>query len=285
MKIGFIGTGIMGAAMAEHLMAAGHSLTVYNRTKEKAEALLRNGASWGNSPKEVASSSDVVFTIVGFPEDVREVYLGEEGLLKGVKNSALLIDMTTTNPSLEEEIQKEAEKKGCDFLDAPVTGGDIGAKNATLSIMVGGREEAFHKALPLLQLMGSNVRYMGRSGNGQRTKMANQIAIAGALGGVAEALYYAKETGLNTEDCFAVISKGAAASTQMTQNGGKLLTENYDPGFLMKHFVKDMRLAEKAGLRLPVLDLVLNECVRVMEEGGENQGTQALYRYYKEELS
>lgn len=287
MKIGFIGTGVMGASMAGHLMDAGHELTVYNRTRQKAEGLLARGARWADTPADCASGMDAVITIVGYPKDVEEVYLGEKGILSAARPGAYLIDMTTTSPALWQRIAKAAEQKGLHPLDAPVSGGDTGARNATLSIMVGGQQADFEACVPLFEKMGKTIVYTGPAGCGQHTKMANQIAIAGCVTGVAEAVRYGQISGLDTENMLSCISAGAAGSWQMSNNGPKMLKGDYAPGFFIQHFIKDMRIAQeeaqKRGAELPVLQLVLSMYESLQEDGRANDGTQAVIEWYRDE--
>lgn len=287
MKIGFIGTGVMGASMAGHLMDAGHELTVYNRTRQKAEGLLARGARWADTPADCASGMDAVITIVGYPKDVEEVYLGEKGILSTARPGAYLIDMTTTSPALWQRIAKAAEQKGLHPLDAPVSGGDTGARNATLSIMVGGQQADFEACVPLFEKMGKTIVYTGPAGCGQHTKMANQIAIAGCVTGVAEAVRYGQISGLDTENMLSCISAGAAGSWQMSNNGPKMLKGDYAPGFFIQHFIKDMRIAQeeaqKHGAELPVLQLVLSMYESLQEDGRANDGTQAVIEWYRDE--
>lgn len=287
MKIGFIGTGVMGASMAGHLMDAGHELTVYNRTRQKAEGLLARGARWADTPAECADGMDAVITIVGYPKDVEEVYLGEKGVLSTARPGAYLIDMTTTSPALWQRIAKTAEQKGLHPLDAPVSGGDTGARNATLSIMVGGQKADFEACVPLFEKMGKTIVYTGPAGCGQHTKMANQIAIAGCVTGVAEAVRYGQISGLDTENMLSCISAGAAGSWQMSNNGPKMLKGDYAPGFFIQHFIKDMRIAQeeaqKRGAELPVLQLVLSMYESLQEDGRANDGTQAIIEWYRDE--
>lgn len=287
MKIGFIGTGVMGASMAGHLMDAGHELTVYNRTRQKAEGLLARGARWADTPADCASGMDAVITIVGYPKDVEEVYLGEKGILSTARPGAYLIDMTTTSPALWQRIAKAAEQKGLHPLDAPVSGGDTGARNATLSIMVGGQQADFEACVPLFEKMGKTIVYTGPAGCGQHTKMANQIAIAGCVTGVAEAVRYGQISGLDTENMLSCISAGAAGSWQMSNNGPKMLKGDYAPGFFIQHFIKDMRIAQeeaqKRGAELPVLQLVLSMYESLQEDGRANDGTQAIIEWYRDE--
>ena len=285
MNIGFIGIGVMGESMARHLLRAGHSLTVYNRTKSKAEKLLEEGAAWAESAGACACGQDVVITIVGFPKDVEEVYLGEGGILQNAKPGATLIDMTTTSPALWQRIAAEAQKRGLHPLDAPVSGGDSGARNGTLSIMVGGAQEDFEAMRPLFACMGKSITLTGGPGCGQHTKMANQIAIAGCVAGVAEAIRYGEAGGLDIGNMLGCISAGAAGSWQMSNNGPKMAAGDYAPGFFIKHFVKDMRIAveeaEKCGASLPVLAQVLSMYEGMQARGQGDLGTQAIIEAYR----
>ena len=283
-KIGFIGTGIMGAAMAGHLMDAGFEVSVYNRTKSKAQALIERGAKWCDTVGECAAGQDVVITIVGYPKDVEQIYLGAGGIIESARAGAYLVDMTTSSPILAEKIFAAAKKKNLHEVDAPVTGGDIGAKNATLTILVGGEEEAFNALQPIFAAMGKNIVYEGAAGAGQKTKACNQIAIAGTLAGVCEAFAYAKASGLDVEKVYAAIATGAASSFQMTGVARKGLDGDFNPGFMLKHFGKDLAIGNETatayGASLPILAMVLHE-VRKLEESGEgNLGTQALLKYY-----
>jgi 3-hydroxyisobutyrate dehydrogenase len=281
MKIGWIGTGVMGASMAGHLQKAGHELYVFNRTKSKAKGLLDRGASWCDTPAKVASNSEIVFTIVGFPFDVEEVYLGEAGILAGEVPCKIVVDMTTSRPSLAQEIAAKAGEKGIESLDAPVSGGDIGAREGTLAIMVGGKKEAFEKVLPLFQLMGKTISHMGDAGAGQNTKMCNQILVAGNMIGACESLLYAAKLGLDQRAVIDIIGKGAASSFLINNLGPRIVDGNYDPGFFVEHFIKDMGIAlaeaEAVGLSLPGLGLVHQLYVAVKAQGHGRLGTQALY--------
>lgn len=283
-KIGFIGIGVMGGPMALNLMRAGYELTVYSRTRAKCEAVLSAGARWADSPAACAEGQDAVLTMVGFPKDVEQVYFGQSGIFASVRPGMLLIDLTTTSPKLSKRIFEEAKKRGVDVLDAPVSGGDTGAKAGTLAIMVGGEEAAFERARPILEAMGKNVVYEGPAGSGQHTKMANQIAIAGAVSGVCEAIAYGRAEGLDLERMLATISTGAAGSWQMTGNGPKMISGDFAPGFYIKHFIKDMRIAgeeaQDAGLSLAMLDRVLAMYRELDAQGLGDLGTQALIRYY-----
>lgn len=279
-RVGWIGTGVMGRWMCEHVMNKGYQVTVYNRTKVKAQPLLDKGAKWTDSPKEVAEQSDVVFTIVGFPSDVREVYFGENGILAGTRPGMILIDMTTTEPSLAKEIYEAAKAKGATALDAPVSGGDVGAREARLSIMVGGDKEAFEKVLPLFEAMGKNIVYQGGPGAGQHTKMCNQIVIAGTMIGVCEALLYGYKAGLDLEKMLQSISKGAAACWTLDNLAPRILQRDFEPGFFVEHFVKDMEIAlrEAAQMKisLPGLALVHQLYVALKANGYGKKGTHAL---------
>ncbi|MBU5463466.1 NAD(P)-dependent oxidoreductase [Anaerotignum sp. MSJ-24] len=284
-KIGFVGTGVMGSSMVLNLIKHGYELSVYNRTKSKAEACIAAGAKWCDTVAECAKDKDVVITIVGFPKDVEEVYFGENGILNAAKKGAYVIDMTTTSPMLSEKIYKAAAEKGIYALDAPVSGGDTGARNGTLAIMVGGDKAAFDECMPVFEAMGTNIRYEGKAGNGQHVKMANQIAIAGAVSGVAEAVRYAMAMGVDVDTMLDTISNGAAGSWQMSNNGPKMAKEDYAPGFYIKHFIKDMKIAiecaETKDVTLDVLKQVCDEYVQLENDGKGDLGTQAIIEYYK----
>lgn len=283
-KIGFIGTGVMGASMAGHILKAGYALSVYNRTKEKAQGLIERGAQWKDTPGELAQWADVVITIVGYPQDVEEVYLGKGGVLENLHKGGVAIDMTTSKPSLAKRIYEEAKQKGISALDAPVSGGDVGAKNATLTIMAGGEAEAFEQVKPILQQMGKTVTLMGGAGAGQHTKMCNQITIASTIMGVCEALAYAVKEGLDPEKMLGCLSAGGAASWQLSAYTPRIIQGDYAPGFYIKHFVKDMTIAleeaEAMGLDTPALKLAKKLYDQLVLEGKENLGTQALYLLY-----
>jgi 3-hydroxyisobutyrate dehydrogenase len=282
--IGFIGTGVMGKSMARHLLQGGHDLNLYTRTKSKAQDLLDEGAVWKESPGELASVSDVVITMVGYPEDVKEVYTGENGLINRAESGTLLIDMTTSDPALAAEIAEQAALKNIHVVDAPVSGGDVGARNAELAIMAGGTEEAFAKAEPVFRLLGTNIQHLGRAGAGQSTKMANQIAIASTMMGVSESLVYADKAGLDVEQVLDTIETGAAGSFSLSKLGRRMIAEDFEPGFYVKHFIKDMRIAiesaKKLELELPGLQLAESLYTQLAENGWENAGTQALINYY-----
>lgn len=282
--IGFIGTGIMGRSMAGHLLAAGNRLRVFSRTKEKAAALIEAGAEWRASAAGAAEEADVVISIVGFPADVEEIYLGREGILSTARAGAVVADMTTSSPALAVRIAAAAKEKGVAALDAPVSGGDVGAREARLSIMVGGDEAAFEKTLPLFQAMGKNIVRQGPAGAGQHAKMCNQIAVAASMLGVCEALAYAKRNGLDQERVLASITSGAAGSWSLSNLAPRVLRGDFAPGFMVKHFRKDLGIALEAarecGLDLPMTSLAAALYARLAEEGGEELGTQALYRLY-----
>jgi len=284
-KVGFIGTGVMGSSMAKHLQAGGHELHLYTRTKEKAQPLLDLGMIWHDTPGELAAVCDAVFTIVGYPSDVENIYLGSEGLVASARQGTYLIDMTTSSPSLAIRIHEAAAAKGLFALDAPVSGGDIGARNAALSIMVGGDEPVFEAVKPLLNLMGKNVLLQGGPGAGQHTKMVNQIAIASNMVGVCEALVYARSAGLNLENVLRSIETGAAGSWSLSNLAPRIVAGNFEPGFFVKHFIKDMGIAldaaEEMGIDLPGLALARKLYDTIAEAGLGDKGTHALYQYWK----
>lgn len=283
LRIGFIGLGIMGQSMAGHLLAAGHPLNVFNRSKAKTDDLVAKGANWFDAIGDLAAESDVIITMVGYPSDVEEVYFGAGNILDRAK-SAYLIDMTTSSPSLAKRIADEAEKRGCHSLDAPVSGGDIGARNAKLSIMVGGKQADFEAVLPVLKIMGSNVILQGAPGAGQHTKMCNQIVIAGTIMGVSEGLGYAKSVGLNPETVMESIGGGAASGFQLINVGAKMIAGDFAPGFYVEHFLKDLGIAleeaEKVGLDLPALALAKKLYENLVAEGCARNGTQVIFKKY-----
>ncbi len=278
--VGWIGTGVMGASMAGHLLEAGHRLTVYTRTRARADALLERGAAWAGSPAEVAAASEVTFGIVGLPSDVRDVYLGEEGVLAGAAEGTVLVDMTTSEPALAVEIHDAAGSRGVGAVDAPVSGGDVGARHASLSIMVGGDDADVERVRPLLDLMGATVVHQGGPGAGQHTKMVNQILIASGMIGVCEALLYAREAGLDLPTVLESVGGGAAGSWSLANYGPRLLEGDFEPGFFVDHFVKDMGIAlneaERMQLAVPGLALAHQLYVALQAQGGGRQGTQAL---------
>ncbi len=282
--IAFIGTGVMGRSMAGHLLKAGHKLHVHNRTKEKAQALLDAGAHWHDTPGAASAQADFVITIVGFPADVEQTYFGPQGVLAHARRGAVLIDMTTSSPALARKIAEAAAAKGLSALDAPVSGGDVGAREARLAIMVGGDEAAFAKAKPLFELMGKSIILQGPAGAGQHCKLANQIAVAAGMLAWVEALAYAKRAGLDPARVLESIGGGAATSWAMVNLGPRALQGNYAPGFYVKHFLKDMRLALEAAagmkLDLPGLAQAKKLYDEVAAQGWEDCGTQALFRLY-----
>lgn len=279
-RVGWIGTGVMGSSMVGHLMAAGFSATVYNRSKSKAEALLAKGAAWADTPKALAEQSDIIFSIVGFPADVREVLLGEQGALAGAKAGAILVDMTTSDPSLAIEIANAARAKGVYSVDAPVSGGDIGAKNAALSIMIGGDKEVVDALQPAFAAMGKTIVHQGPAGAGQHTKMVNQILIATGMIGVCEALLYGYKAGLDLPTVLQSVGSGAAGSWSLSNLGPRMMNNNFDPGFFVEHFIKDMGIAlaeaKKMGLSLPGLALAEQLYLSVKAKGWGRNGTHAL---------
>ncbi|MCR6098626.1 NAD(P)-dependent oxidoreductase [Salipaludibacillus agaradhaerens] len=283
-RIGFIGTGVMGKSMIRHLMKGGYDLYIYNRTKEKARELINEGAHWCETPGELAESAPIIFTIVGYPSDVEELYLGKDGLLNRASRGTTLVDMTTSKPALAQRLYEEASKRELHMMDAPVSGGDVGAKQGTLAIMVGGEKAVFDTLLPLFRLFGENIQLQGRAGAGQYTKMANQIAVAGTMLGVSEALAYAKTSGLDQDNVLKSIQTGAARSFALSELAPRMVKGDFEPGFYIKHFIKDMRIAiesaEELGLKMPGLSLAKELYEKLAETGQENAGTQALYTYY-----
>lgn len=279
-RVGWIGTGVMGSSMVGHLIAAGYAATVYTRTKEKAEPLIAKGAKWAASPKELATQSDVIFSIVGFPSDVREVLLGDNGALAGAKAGAVLVDMTTSEPSLAREVYEAAKAKGVHSVDAPVSGGDIGAKNAALSIMIGGDKDVVEAVTPLFQAMGKTIVHQGGPGSGQHTKMVNQILISTGMIGVCEALLYGYKAGLDLPTVLQSVGPGAAGSWSLTNLGPRMMNNNFDPGFFVEHFIKDMGIAitesKRMGLSLPGLALAEQLYLSVKAKGWGRNGTHAL---------
>jgi len=285
-KIGFVGLGVMGGPMAGHLMAAGASLHVFTRTREKAKALVEAGAVWHETPAELARACDVVFTMVGYPKDVEEVYFGPAGLIANARKGLILIDTTTSRPDLARRIHGEALAAGLRALDAPVSGGDLGARNATLTIMVGGEPADFSEVEPLLRVLGKTVILQGPAGSGQHTKMANQIVSPGNLTGAIESMVYAQAAGLDPRRVLESVSSGSAGSWQLSSMMPRVLDGNFAPGFYAKHFLKDLRIALDAAkdmkIKLPLLELAERLFALVEKEGKGELGTQALYLLYKE---
>jgi 3-hydroxyisobutyrate dehydrogenase len=282
-SIGFVGVGIMGQSMAGHLLAAGYQVHVYNRTKSKTDALIAKGATWHDTPGAVAAQSDLIITMVGFPSDVEEVYFGEHGIIASAKE-AILVDMTTSSPSLARKIAQEAAKKGLASIDAPVSGGDIGARDAKLTIMVGGEQDVFNHVLPVLQKLGTSIILQGGPGMGQHTKMCNQIVIASTIMGVAEGLSYAKKVGLDPAQVLQSIGGGAASGFQLNVLGAKMIVGDYAPGFYVEHFIKDLKIAlseaEQMNLALPGLSLAKSLFEKMAAKGLQRNGTQGIFQIY-----
>lgn len=283
-RIGFVGTGVMGNPMATHLLAADYSLSVHNRTPSRAQSLVDAGATFYETPGEVAAASDITFAIVGFPPDVESVFLGKGGIIESSSTGSIIVDMTTSRPDLAVTIAEKALAKGIHSLDAPVSGGDVGAKNGALSIMVGGEKEVFEAVLPLFEIMGQNIVYQGPAGSGQHTKMANQIGIAGAMLGMCESLAYAKNAGLDPATVLESISKGAAGSWSLTNLAPRVLKGDFEAGFYIKHFIKDMGIAldssKNLGLETPGLTAAKTLYDSLAEQGYADKGTQALFKAY-----
>jgi len=279
-RIGWIGSGVMGSSMCGHVLRAGYPVTLHNRTKVKATPLLDLGATWAEDPQAVATASDVIFTMLGFPQDVRAVYFSGTGLLAGAQPGTVLIDMTTTDPALSREIAELAAPNGISAIDAPVSGGDVGARNATLSIMVGGDRDAVQAVMPLLELLGKKIVHQGRPGTGQQAKLCNQIVIAGTMVGVCESLLYGYKAGLDLNRMLDSIRGGAAACWTLDHLAPRILQRKFDPGFFVEHFVKDMGLAleesKRMGLILPGLTLVHQLYHTVQTLGHGRSGTHAL---------
>lgn len=281
-RIGWIGTGVMGTSMCGHLIDAGHSATVYSRTRERAQPLLEKGASWADTPARAAAGADVIFTMVGYPADVREVVLGQHGVLSEARAGAVIVDMTTSEPSLAQEIFGAAGERQVASIDAPVSGGDVGARNATLSIMVGGEADAVAAVRPLFELMGKTIIHQGPAGAGQHTKMVNQTLIATGMVGVCEALLYAHRAGLDLETVLEAVSGGAAGSWSLSNYAPRILKGDYAPGFMVEHFIKDMEItlaeARRMNLALPGLALAHELYLALRAQGGGRDGTQSLIR-------
>jgi 3-hydroxyisobutyrate dehydrogenase len=280
LSVGWIGTGVMGAAMCGHLLAAGHAVTVYTRTREKAATLVDSGAKWANSPAEVAAASDVTFAIVGFPSDVRQVFLGDEGAVAAARPGSIVVDMTTSEPALALEIHAAAAARQVGSVDAPVSGGDVGARNASLAIMVGGGEADVERVRPLLEILGGTIVHVGGPGAGQHAKLVNQILIASGMVGVSEALLYASRAGLDLDKVMQAVSGGAAGSWSLSNYGPRILGGDFEPGFFVDHFVKDMGIAldeaRAMELAVPGLALAHQLYVALQAQGDGRRGTQAL---------
>lgn len=284
MKIGFIGTGVMGTSIVKHFLKAGHEVSVYNRTKNKTDELVEKGAIWQATPAEVTKNSETIFSMVGYPSDVEEIYYGSNGIFSVDVKDKLLVDLTTSTPTLAEKIYQTAKEKGAEALDAPVSGGDLGAQKGTLTIMVGGDQAGFEKVVPLFEIMGKSYSLQGPSGAGQHTKMANQIMIAGTMTGMTEMLVYAKAAKLDLPKVLETLGGGAAQNWSMSNYAPRILKEDYSPGFFVKHFIKDLKIAldeaAKMNLELPATKLATELYERLAENGFENDGTQALIKLW-----
>jgi 3-hydroxyisobutyrate dehydrogenase len=279
-RIGWIGTGVMGTSMCGHLIDAGFAATVFTRTRAKAEPLLQRGATWAGSPREVAQATDVVFTMVGFPADVRQVILGEQGVLAGARPGSAIVDMTTSEPSLAVDIAEAAQARGVHSVDAPVSGGDVGAREARLSIMIGGERDVVAALDPLWQPMGKTIVHQGGPGAGQHTKMVNQVLIATNMIGVCEALLYGYKAGLDLATVLRSVASGAAGSWSLSNLGPRIIAGNFDPGFFVEHFIKDMSIAleesKRMGLSMPGLALAQQLYLALSAQGHGRAGTHAL---------
>lgn len=284
MKIGFIGTGVMGSSMVRHLLKADYEVNVFNRTKAKADPLVKAGAKWLETPAAIAEKSDVIFTIVGYPKDVEHVYLGEDGVFEGLAEGKIIVDMTTSTPALAEKIAQKATEIGVASLDAPVSGGDVGAKEGTLTVMAGGEKETFEKVRPVIETFSSELRLFGKAGSGQHTKMANQIMVAGTMTGMTEMFAYAKEAGLELSEVIKTVNGGAAQNRSLGNYGPRILADDYTPGFFVKHFVKDLKIAldeaEKMGLHLPGTQKAYELYKELENTGHGDDGTQALIKLW-----
>ncbi|PIC56205.1 oxidoreductase [Sporosarcina sp. P12(2017)] len=283
-KIAFIGTGVMGSSIVKHLINASYEVTVFTRTKSKAKQLVGQGAKWANNVAEAIEHADIIFTMIGMPTDVEEVYLSDQGILANGHPSQIVVDMTTSSPELAIVIAEKAASLQMDSLDAPVSGGDIGARNGTLSIMCGGKKEVFEKLLPILSVFGKQIVYQGQAGAGQHAKMCNQITVAGNMIGACEAIAYAMESGLDPDTMLQSVTSGAANSFSLSDLGPRIITENYEPGFYVKHFVKDLHIAlqeaERLNLKLPGLHLAYDMYADLLSKGYGEKGTQVLIKKY-----
>ena len=281
-NISWLGTGVMGVPMATHLLQAGYEMRVFSRTRAKAEKLLEMGAQWADSPAEAAEASQVVLSMLGYPEEVEEVLLGENGVRDALGEGGIVVDMTTSSPGLALRIAREMERKQCFALDAPVSGGDVGARNASLAIMCGGAREVFEQALPILEVLGERIRWFGEAGSGQRVKMANQILIASTMIGTVESLLYAQRSNLDLSQVIDLIGRGAAGCWSLNQLGPRMVRGDWAPGFYIKHFIKDMGIAmedsKRMGLDLKGLELAMSFYEMAREENYEEDGTQALFK-------
>ncbi len=283
-KIGFIGTGVMGSSIVKHLLKAGYEVNVYNRTKSKTDELVAKGAVWCEHPAAVTEKSEVVMTIVGYPTDVEETYLGDNGIFQAATSDHILIDMTTSTPTLAVKLYKEGEKRNIPVLDAPVSGGDLGAQKGTLTIMVGGDKEVFESIEPILNVFSSKVNLQGSAGKGQHTKMANQIMVAGTMTGLTEMLVYAEAANLNLEKVIDTVSSGSANNWSLINYGPRILSEDFSPGFFVKHFVKDLNIAlneaNKMNIDLPFTAMAQQLYEKLEMNGSANDGTQAFIKLW-----
>ncbi|WP_413497214.1 NAD(P)-dependent oxidoreductase [Carnobacterium maltaromaticum] len=283
-KIGFIGVGVMGASIVKHLLKDGYEVNVYNRTKSKADEVVSLGAIWQDTPKALTIESDIVFTIVGYPKDVEEVYYSEDGIFAGATSEKILVDMTTSTPSLAQKIFATGRERKIEVLDAPVSGGDLGAKNGTLTIMVGGTKEAYQIVEPIFNVFSGKVKLQGAAGSGQHTKMANQIMIAGTMVGMSELLVYANAAGLELESVLDTVGGGSAQNWSLTNYAPRILREDFTAGFFVKHFVKDLKIAlaeaEKMDIQLPGTSLAKELYEKLENQGHGNDGTQALIKLW-----
>lgn len=284
MRIGFIGTGVMGKSIVKHFLAKGHEVMVYNRTKSKSDELVAQGAIWQETPAEVTNASEIIFSMVGYPSDVEEIYYGANGIFSVEVKDKILVDLTTSTPTLAEKIYQTAKKEGAAALDAPVSGGDLGAQNGTLSIMIGGDQAVYDSVVPLFDIMGKSYSLQGKAGAGQHTKMANQIMIAGTMTGMTEMLVYAKAANLDVEKVLETLGGGAAQNWSMRNYAPRILKADYSPGFFVKHFIKDLKIAldeaEKMHLNLPATKLATELYERLADQGFDNDGTQALIKLW-----
>lgn len=283
-QLGFIGTGVMGHSIVVHLLESGYPVYVYNRTKSKTDDLVEKGAIWLDSAQEVSELSDVTFTMLGYPNDVEEIYFGEKGIVKGITEAKTVVDLTTSTPSLAKTIYDEMRILGVDSLDAPVSGGDLGAKNGTLTMMVGGEKDVLDGILPILETFTGKVQLQGGAGAGQHTKMANQIMIAGTMTGMTELLVYANKAGLDIPKVLDTVGGGSAANWSLSNYGPRILKEDYSPGFFVKHFIKDLGIAlneaERMKINLPSTKLAKELYDQLASDGYENDGTQALIKLW-----
>lgn len=284
MRVGFIGLGVMGQSMAGHILEAGHELFVYNRTKSKAKNLVDKGATWLDTPKEVAEATDIVITIVGYPQDIEEVYYGNKGLFTGAHSGSLFIDMTTSTPSLAIQLADKAKELNVSVLDAPVTGGDIGAREGRLAVLVGGNAIDLEKARPVIDTFAANVTHFGEHGSGQHAKAVNQIMVAGTMLGLAEMMTYAKKANLSLDKVVETIGSGAASNRSLANYGPRIIQDDYSPGFFVKHFVKDLKIAldesKKMELELPMTELAHKLYTQLAEAGHSDEGTQAIVKLW-----